>query len=107
MGKLTIQQQLSKANVVLHQDYSAAVEPADVYSIRLAQKSLDTPVAVKMTLPAGDYFVLAQAFIQAGLAGEGGVFGFSLSYRQGSKAVKDEVVSPLVPPSPNRLLKFA
>jgi hypothetical protein len=100
MAKKTIQQQLSKANVVLHQDYSSKIKPADVYSLRLGYKSLDTPVAVKMTLPAGDYFVLAQAFIGTGTAGQGGAFAFSLSYRQGSKTLTDEIVSPLVPPAP-------
>ncbi|MGH6690643.1 MAG: hypothetical protein ACREF4_08195 [Gammaproteobacteria bacterium] len=64
---------------------------------------------MKMTLPAGDYFVLAQAFIGTGTGGEGGVFGFSLSYRQGATTVTDEVISPLVPPSPdyNALLSCA
>ncbi len=98
MGKGTIQQQLSKAKVVLHQDYSSKVKPADVYFLRLAHKELDTPVAVKMTLPAGDYIVIAQGFIGGGM--EGGIFAFSLSYRHGSKTVSDEVVLKLEPYAP-------
>jgi hypothetical protein len=97
----TMHQQLSNAKIVLHQNYSPPVKPADVYFLRLnGYHSLDTPVAVKMSLPAGDYIVVAQAFIACGTAGQGGAFAFSLSYRQGSKTVSDEVVSPLVPPSP-------
>ncbi|HET9747417.1 MAG TPA: hypothetical protein VFP97_16995 [Chitinophagaceae bacterium] len=109
MARKTIQQQLTKANVVLHQDYSSKIKPADVYSLRLGHKSLDTPVSVKMTLPAGDYFIVAQAFISAGTAGQGGPFAFSLSYRQGSKTVTDEVIGTFVPPSPayNALLSCA
>src|SRR5262245_51957533 len=101
MAKNTIQQELKNAKIVLHQDYSSLVKPSDVYFLRLdGVHSLDTPLAAKMSLPAGDYIVIAQAFIGAGTAGQGGVFAFSLSYRQGSETVSDEVVSPLVPPSP-------
>ena len=100
MTNTTIKQQLSEAKLVAHQDYSSQIKPADVYSLRLGQTSLATPISVKMSLPAGDYIVFAQAFIGAGSAGEGGVFAFSLSYRQGSKTVSDEIVGSLTTPSP-------
>ena len=93
MAKKTIQTALAKAKVVLHKDFSPQVKPADVYFLRHGGASLDTPVAVKMTLPAGDYLIIAQGFMSVGSAEQQApVLGFQLSYRQGSKTVKDEVL---------------
>ncbi len=110
MAKKTIQQALAKSQVVLHKDFSPQVKPADVYFLRLGSASLDTPVAVKMTLPAGDYLIIAQGFIYVGGAEQHApTLAFQLSYRQGSKTVKDDVVFTLEPGAPayNALLSCA
>jgi len=44
VAKKTIQQQLAKAKVLLHKDFSPQLKPADVYFLRLRTASLDTPV---------------------------------------------------------------